>query len=75
MDEQQNTEGELKKVKAPLSDSGMACRQHARDALKASIIRLESELSALRTLERAISWKLLNDEQEQDLWTYFTRVK
>jgi len=73
MDDDMN-KAELKK--APnVSGADRAGRQHARDALKTSIIRLESELSALRTLERAISWKLLNDEQEQDLWTYFTRVK
>ena len=69
--EGKNEMGELKTGKSPINQC--AGRQHARDALKASIIRLESELSALRTLEKAITWSLLNDEQEQDLWAYFVR--
>ncbi len=73
MDDDMN-KAELKK--APnVSGADPAGRQHARDALKTSIIRLEKELSALRTLERAINWKLLNNEQEEDLWTYFVRAR
>ena len=74
MDLHSNTEGELKK-QDPKPMGGMSGRQHARDALKASIIRLERQLAALRTLERAINWKLLNDEQEENLWTYFVRAR
>ncbi len=50
-------------------------RQSARGALNANITRLEKEVAVLRTLEKAVNWDLINEEQEHDLWLYFIRVR
>jgi len=58
---------------SPIPNGGACGRQHARGALKSSIVKIEKELEALRTLERAIPWNLLNAEDEASLWLHFIR--
>jgi len=71
MDEDQVKE--LKKTLTP--GHGEALRQSSHGALMEKIRQKEKEVAALVTLESAINWKLLNDEQEENLWTYFVRAR